>query len=36
MGKSRQKISVESFCEALIATNYYHKIEITPKAELLR
>ena len=36
MGRSRQKISVESFCEVLIATKYYHKIETTPKAELLR
>ena len=34
--KSRLTVSIESFCEALIETNYYQKIDTTPKIELLR
>ena len=34
--KSRLTVSIESFCEALIETNYYQKIDTTPKIQLLR
>ena len=34
--KNRLTVSIESFCEALIETNYYQQIQTTPKYDLLR
>ena len=34
--KCRLTVSIESFCEALIETKYYQRIDTIPKIELLR